>query len=330
MKISRNYAVALLIACTLTTVPRPAFTASMNIGGTVWFAWWHFSLSDSIKGTSIPHMSLYSRYRMKPTFLYGPIVSIDFARQFSLSAMFIYTDQYRIYSKKVGTLEPVNFFREKYQISRYDLDATFSYSPVSFFKLFTGFKYQGYDFTGRLSELDLDKTGFNKGWISGKDRALGAGLGIGFTARIVEGLFFQWNISALYLNMRFRYYTDFFKLETSPAVLYIPGEVDIKFRYHSYGGNTSMSLAYVVSRISSTIILGFRYQVLYNTLYHLDLEERTLLNIPLTTRYLSLVKNRYMQQRGNGKVYDHFYGVSFAFVYSFELTRSKEEEEEAE
>ncbi|HQL83911.1 MAG TPA: hypothetical protein PK307_17055, partial [Spirochaetota bacterium] len=79
-----------------------------------------------------------------------------------------------------------------------------------------------------------------------------------------------------------------------------------------------------------TIILGFRYQVLYNTLYHLDLEERTLLNIPLTTRYLSLVKNRYMQQRGNGKVYDHFYGVSFAFVYSFELTRSKEEEEEAE
>ena len=166
MKISRNYAVALLIACTLTTVPRPAFTASMNIGGTVWFAWWHFSLSDSIKEPPSP-LSLYSVW-MKPTFLYGPIVSIDFARQFSLSAMFIYTDQYRIYSKKVGTLEPVNFFREKYQISRYDLDATFSYSPVSFFKLFTGFKYQGYDFTGRLSELDLDKTGFNKGWISGK------------------------------------------------------------------------------------------------------------------------------------------------------------------
>jgi hypothetical protein len=327
MRTSRTYALAFIIAFMLAIAPRPAYTASLNIGGTVWFAWWNFSLENAIRGAAMPHLSLYNRYRMKPTFLYGPSLSLDFAEHFSISAMFIYTDTYRIYSRTVSILSPTEFERSTHAVSRYDLDTTFSYAPVSFFKIFTGFKFQGYDFTGRVRETDLDGTGFRKNWITGRDRSLGAGLGIGFTVPIAEGLYFLWNISGLYLNMRFHYYTDFFKLETSPSVLYIPGEVDIRYWYHSYGGNTNASLAYVIQRISSTIIFGFRYQVLYNTLYNLDLKN-PILNVPYNSAVLSHIQGRYMQHHGNDKVYDHFYGISFAFVYSVELTKNKEEEKE--
>ncbi len=328
MKTSRMYAVAILIACTLTMVPCSAFAANMNIGGTVWFAWWHFSLEDSIRAKIAPHSSLYNRFRMKPTFLYGPTISVDLPKGFGLSASFIYTNGYRIYARSVSILAPTDFIRDKYRISRYDLDSTFSYSPVRYFKIFTGFKFQGYDFTGRIQEMDMDGTGYRKNFITGRNRSLGAGLGFGITIPIVEGLHFQWNLSGLYLNMRFNYHGDFFKIETAPA-LYIPGAGDLKFWYHSYGGNTNVSLAYLISRISSTIILGFRYQLIYNIMYDLDVSDY-ILNIPFADALMAHASNRYLQQRGNNNKYDHFYGVSFAFVYSFELTKVDEDDEETE
>lgn len=328
MKKGRAYALCFVTACMLTACPRPAYAASLNIGGTVWFAWWKFGMENSIRGNFMPHMSLYNRYRMKPAFLYGPTVSVDFADKFSFSAMFIYTDAFRVSARSVSILSPLDFERTTHAVSRYDLDTTLSYAPVRFFKLFTGFKFQGYDMTGRTYETDMDGTGLRKNRTTGRDRSLGAGLGIGFTVPIYGGLFFLWNISGLYLNMRFRYYTDFIKAEITPSVLYIPGEVDIRFRYHTYGGNTNASLAYVIRAISSTIILGFRYQVLYNTLYDLDLEEHILASMPITTAYLSYAGNRYMQHRGNDRIYDHFYGISFAFVYSIELTGRRQRKPE--
>jgi hypothetical protein len=325
MKTRSTHLLSCIIASMMIMAPCTVYSANLNIGGTVWFAWWKFGMENSIRAKFMPHMSPYNRYRMNPTFLYGPTVSLDFAEKFSISAMFIYTDSYRIYARTVSTLSPTEFERTRHNVTRYDLDATFSYSPVGFFKLFTGFKFQGYDLEGRTFEGDMDGTGFRKNRITGRDMALGAGLGIGFTVPVAGGLYFIWNISGLYLNMRFHYYTDFFKLETAPSVMYIPGEVDMKFRYHSYGGNTNVSLAYVISAISSTIILGFRYQVLYNTLYDLDLEEHILVSMPVTTAYLSYAKDRFIQHRGNGRIYDHFYGISFAFVYSVELTKKTEE-----
>lgn len=327
MKTSGKLAACFLLAIVPALFPRAVHAANMNIGGVVWFAWWDFSLKDSIRGNFMPHASLYNRYVMKPTFLYGPMISFDFAKYFAFSAMFMYTDTYRVYSKSVSILSPDEYQKDRYSISKYDLDTTFSYSPVRFFKIFTGFKFQGYDFTGTVHELDIDGTGFRKNWISGTDRSLGTGLGIGFTIPIVEGLYIQWNLSGLYLNMHLNYHTDFFKLETSPSILYIPGVMDMKFRYHSYGGNTNASLAYLISKISSTIILGFRYQIIYNTLYGLDLEEH-ILNIPFNSAQLAYIRDRYMQHKGNSKKYDHFYGLSFAFIYSFEIAREEKGEDD--
>lgn len=327
MKICRAYALCFIIALSLFMIPRPAYTASLNIGGTVWFAWWHFSLEDPIRAKIAPYSSLYNRYRMKPAFLYGPTISVDLPKGFGLSASFIYTNGYRIYARSVSILSPYEFVRDKYRISRYDLDSTISYSPVSYFKIFMGFKFQGYDYTGRALGMDMDGTGFRKSFITGSDRSLGAGLGFGFTAPIVGGLYFQWNLSGLYLNMRFKYHGDFFKVETAPSS-YTPGEGDLRFWYHSYGGNTNVSLAYLISEISSTIILGFRYQLLYNIMYDLDIVDHILM--PINFAIPAHAINRFMQHRGNNKKYDHFYGISFAFVHSVELTKSKEEEDETE
>jgi hypothetical protein len=124
----------------------------------------------------------------------------------------------------------------KNDINRFDSDTAINFSINKYVKIFGGPKFMGYTQPG-FSHLGL-----------------GPALGVGLTLPLSESFFVLWNISGAYLWGEHN--------EDDP-------DGDRSTNYVEPGMNTNLSLAYYIDAISTTITLGYRYQI-FGTFYDSD------------------------------------------------------------
>jgi len=162
MKMRRLYWFLLvIIAC--TAIPKASQALQVGIGASTWYSAWDFESDNSDNDPDFDS-----------TLLYGPVLTIGFSPEWSLSGVFLYGTFKN--SKDGGPSE----------ISRFDSDITINYSLNSYIKLFLGFKYMGYKF----SEGDTD----------GEHAGYGPGFGITLIVPLAENLYFLGSLSGLYIT----------------------------------------------------------------------------------------------------------------------------------
>lgn len=192
---------------------KKASAADFSIGASTWYSWWKFSESENMK--------------MKPTLVFGPVLSVGFGGPFSLSGVFLY-----------GKFKPEkndsNDGGPDY-ITRFDSDISLNYNINRYFKIFGGGKYMDFRWDEQYS--------------SGKHYSLGPGLGIGLTAPLAGSFYFLTNVSGTYTLGNHEE-----KREEST------GTVNSSTKITEIGINTNASVAYYIASASTSITLGFRYQ----------------------------------------------------------------------
>ena len=117
-----------------------------------------------------------------------------------------------------------------------------------------------------------------------------AGAGIGVTVPLSQSVFLLVNVSGIFLYSAFEGMEDDF-------------DNDQKWVYTSYGANGSLSLAWYVDSMTTTISLGARYQYLHNN---------------RNSRRSDAITDPDDTDPFDGNA-DRFYGLTFSAVYSFEL-----------
>jgi hypothetical protein len=277
-----------------------AHAVDISLGGNLWYNWWQPSWYGA-KGKSTS-LTLYSTpvaqygeadsadYRVDPSLLYGPVLSIRFLDRWSVSSVFVcgkfssiskgITRGFSIYS---GAINPaVSFQTYNRDIFKWESDTTISYSPLRFFKIFAGFKTQGYRYEGELKVAPFKLKD------SSEMVSFGSGLGVSFTAHLVKGLYLVLGASGIIL-WGFDDYDLNFAVGPAYTMYFFP-----EGRFLSYGGTAAGTFVYAIDQINTSLSLGFRYQAL-----------------------------KYSQKDGNVAMniydndFDHFYGITFSAVYTF-------------
>lgn len=110
---------------------------------------------------------------------------------------------------------------------RYDSDTSLSYRLGSYFKVFAGLKYMAYRIEVEGMTMKMD--------------SLGPAAGISLTLPLVYNFFAIANISGMYMSSEFSSSGEDFSSKT-------------------YGGNTTVALAYYIAPASVTLNVGYRYQ----------------------------------------------------------------------
>ncbi len=284
-----------------------ARAVELSIGFNTWYSWWQPAWQKGIFKEPLPGPYLeamfsdYPDFKTDSSFMYGPTVSLKFFGKLGISSTFMYG---RYTSRDIGIVPwthnyvswNYDYFRSKRAIEKYDSDTILSFSPVSFLKIFTGFKYQGYTYEEDALRPNDD---FTNGYIvSGKNtiKNYGTGLGVGFTVPVVQNLFWIVNISGTIL-----WGTE--KAIFDPLIVFSGGFFPVWFpngRFIAYGGNASTSFAYFIEKISTTISIGFRYQAL--------------------KYYQTTGMTGFMKMGGS---FDHFYGATCSVVYTLDFKKMK-------
>jgi hypothetical protein len=295
----------------------------MSIGGNVWYSWWLPSWVKNItaKGTVDPRFGrIYTDkpdYEMDANFLYGPMVSTNIRDMISIGSVFMY-GHYRA-SSEGDYINPQNnysgwryrYIKANRTIKKYDSDTTVAYHLNTFMKIFTGFKFQGYEYKyyarwviNPYSTQPANR-GITKAYGESRVSSFGPGLGIGFNMRLIQNFFLQANLSGLILwgietadfDPAFSMFTDF---NVTP----------LRFKkgiFYSYGGNANIAFAYYIDPIDTTVRVGFRYQVL---------------------RYEQKNYNRGFS--GVDNQFDHFFGFTCTILYTIQFKKKKGPEEPLE
>lgn len=194
--------------------PATGSAVEMSVGASTWYLWMKTEARDYETTT-------------ESTLMYGPALSAKFTDDFNLTFVFLYGKFKDITnSDNVDTLDVVT-----YDMKRYDSDLALNYRLNSYFKLFIGGKYMGYDY-----KVDGASGTF-------KHRSYGPGAGISAVFPISGNFFLIGNAGFLYLWGK---QIEFNDEQTQD--------------YMERGVNTSLSLAYYIEPASTTINLGGRYQ----------------------------------------------------------------------
>ncbi|TFH40298.1 MAG: hypothetical protein E4G96_07750 [Chrysiogenales bacterium] len=186
-------------------------------------------------------------------------------------------------------------------ITKFDLDSSLSVALNDTVKLFAGVKYQGYDYTEDIRFPNATMVGVAvANGARDRLRNLGPGLGLGLTFHLADNFYLLYNISGIVLFGRERY-----RYRWNTVFIIAAGPVALPTRFldsHFYtpGGNSSLSLAYVIPRANLTLSLGGRYQVLYYV------------------RRKKGIMSLHEAYNIQGK-FDHIYGLTFGVVYSIKL-----------
>ncbi len=288
MKFRASAVVLLALAsCLVHRSPSPASTVSL--GAQVWYAWWvpAWGNQDYTADPSITVSQSTELDRPDPAFMAGPTVSVGFLDRWSFSVAGAY-GTYSTRGTRMPTATAIVF--EETDIRKYDLDTALSYIINSFFKLYAGFKLQGYGYDKTLHQVVSPSTYRWETYKNTTYRSMGPALGIGITVPFGERLFLVWNTNALLLYAWED--TSMDKYTFDPAL----GHEHYAYsgRARLYGANTALSFAYFIPDSRLTVTAGFRYQLL-----------------------------RYVQDRSDvgeynfdGK-FDRFYGIVLGAMYSF-------------
>lgn len=210
----KNLMLILSIFTFVMLIPCQSQALDISIGANTWYSWWDFDT-----GSNNENM------KFEPALLYGPLVSVRFLNDWSVSSVFMY-GSYKL--KESGGGGPDG-------IDRYDSDTLLNYSISKYFKVFAGVKFMGFQ--------------WDESQGSGTHRGFGPGFGIALTAPLTDKLFLLFNVSGLYLNTKHK--QEYSYQNTSGTVTLDVTET---------GANSMISLAYYFTDISTSLSLGFRAQ----------------------------------------------------------------------
>ncbi|HPV98662.1 MAG TPA: hypothetical protein PLZ78_12595 [Spirochaetota bacterium] len=279
------------VGVTLSLLPAfmaPAHALDVSIGPAVWYAWWTPAFwKEWSRGDADDTVT---KRDFNSTFLFGPALAVSFSPKWSLTGVFMWTGWYRAEKTKIDVGDNQRS-EDSLDISKYDLDTALNYTINRYCKLFGGVKYQGYTYRDRGKDYDLT-TGVLLDSYSNRLywRSIGPGAGIGVTVPLSQSVFLLVNVSGIFLYSAFEGMEDDF-------------DNDQKWVYTSYGANGSLSLAWYVDSMTTTISLGARYQYLHNN---------------RNSRRSDAITDPDDTDPFDGNA-DRFYGLTFSAVYSFEL-----------
>ncbi len=319
----RNSITALLAAALILGAQAAiAAPVDLSIGGTAWYIWWKPAWSDSKSSMRVlspaPALIVMSEdasdFKPSSNVMAGPIISIGFLERWSIQSVFTMG---RLYFRSKGTSRdtqmtagPWNFSPsyKKYNrdVLKWDSDTSIGCALHRMVKIFAGFKHQGYSYKEEMTDLLFltNPAAFTRS-LTDDVRSYGGGLGLGLTVPVAANFYIMMSVSGVVL----------WSAETiaiSQKKTYILSSTDgfiflfmfpRKGHYLSYGGSASLSFAYKIEEINTTLSLGGRYQLLYN-------RQNYSKNNPL---YNDAASNIIDGQ------YDHFFGITLSAIYTFHI-----------
>jgi hypothetical protein len=194
----------------LIMIPFPTTGADVSVGASLWYATW------SMRAVNVSNNNGPPKSTMGPELMLGPSFSVRFAPDWTVASVFLYSATK--YSMPQGSSSggPMD-------LTRMDSDTTLNYSINKYFKIFPGFKFMRFSYSG------------------GHHQSMGPGFGAGVTIPVVDNLFVIVNGSGSYL------FGDQKDSNSSTGM-------------KEYGYNVSAGLAYYIEAISTTVNVGYRYQ----------------------------------------------------------------------
>lgn len=157
------YFLVFAAAFVLMLIPAQSQAMDVSLGINTWYSWWDFNAENDDQEMEVD-----------PAFLYGPLISLKFTDEWSLSSVFLY-----------GTFDAKEQEYAPDYIDRFDSDTSINYLVNRYIKIFGGFKYMGFSWEDEYSE--------------GSHTGYGPGIGIALTAPLADTLFLLFNISGLYI-----------------------------------------------------------------------------------------------------------------------------------
>ncbi len=321
---------AMLLFLLAAPVLYKAHAFEMDIGAVTWYSWWSpmfrgemLNMVRHIHYVAKDNIQLHNTFKMKPQFMFGPIVSFKIIDQLYFSNVFVFSTPYRVVARDIFTnpdyittghpLDVYTYYKNTLRINKYDLDSTVSYTIRHFFKVFAGFKYQGYRYEGTqydyvytVSLASIISPFYYLGKTRSSSDAYGPGLGIGFNVRIVRNLYALINFSGVYLRSRIA--TKGERYEISYSKIYYDR---VTMGFNVYGFNSTASLAYLIEAANLVVSLGGRYQYLK---YYIHDSGMRWIHNGYNTPFMATLAEMRIRENYNKSI-DQFYGITLSVIY---------------
>lgn len=291
---------------------------TISLGGTAWYVWWKPAWEDNrwqgyyLWDDTVGYWDEDAHdFKPSSSVMAGPMVSIGFLDRWSVSSVVVIgamshnTRGFGMGTDIINTAAGVTNKEYSRKVLKWDSDTTLGCSVHKYIKLYAGFKAQGYRFKETIHFYDL--TQFPSVFIDhseGTDtvNGYGPGLGIGATIPLVDNFYMLINLSGVFLWCSEKADSSLsreYGLDSTGFVLsyfYMP-----RGKFISYGGTASVSLAYIIQKINTTLALGGRYQLLHNRQ-----KKGNMLNSDVT---MNIIDGQF----------DHFAGITFSAIYTFHI-----------
>ena len=240
-----------LLMMTQTTI---SFAADLMLGATSWYAK-RDRLNELPSEYNMPDSN--EKIKTDNSLFYGPAVGFSFFDDWTISGNFLYGKLKYDSTEVESTGE---YQKNESRDKRYESDLTLSYRVLSWLRAFAGLKYCYIKTTEdnyyyNASGIPTGHPGYDEGKM--KYYAPGLGVGVSFPVPVIEGLNISANTS--YIILRGTHEEMELDYNTSGQII---KRKDIEWEIKGWSINSTASLSYYVKEISTSIILGYRYQYL--------------------------------------------------------------------
>ena len=213
-----------------------------------------------------------------------------------------------------GNATSISMSHKKFRrdILKWDSDTSIGCAVHRMLKIFAGFKWQGYRYEERLDNLMMVQPPIIKRILTDDVNGYGGGIGLGLTIPLGAEFYLMMSVSGLALwsyekidiNRNKSFFIDIIGIR--PLLTW-----DQRGKYFSYGGSASLSFAYNIKKINTTMSIGGRYQLLFNR-----------------QRYDNIFYND-VAMNIIDKQYDHFFGVTMSVLHTFHIGKKIVEPDQA-
>lgn len=235
----------------MSIVANTSQAVDFNLGLYSFYAFWEPSCKNQAKD-----------YKCEPFLLWGPFVSVTFFQKLGFS--FLALQNYTSMAETSYVLEGVGEVsaypykvKAETKTARLDLDFTVSYKITPALGLFAGYKWtmygeEEYEHTCEPAVFTVDVENVSDNMYQGP------ALGFTYTFALTGSLFLTAGGSFIYVVGE---YTPIRGFEELSAGHLYDEEIDKSiFGYKGIGGNATLNLSYYIDAISTSIILGGRFQ----------------------------------------------------------------------
>ncbi len=236
------------------SIPQKSHAADHTIGIYTFEAWWEPSFRNQ-----------YTDFNTKPVFLAGPIYSVALENGITITGLVLLplsdgNTSYNVEGSSSGT--PYNLHFDT-SMTRADFDLTVSYKFIQNLSGFLGFKailncLNDSDDTELTVKDTLGNYSVSSGseWDDKISFGYGPAVGATYTIPLNDFLFISAGTSLLYS----RFYVE--DLEIAVTGTAIAEGKEVKYNYNAFGNNSTLNFTCYIDSLSTSIILGGRFQVL--------------------------------------------------------------------